>query len=118
MVKQIKTIDYDEDNDILFISDDEEVKASVDIGDFVLDVSHKNLIGGIEIMDASENLGVNKSILKSIDRIKMSINYKTNYVYVLLEFIFKKKNKEINVSIPLTLNLGHKVPRKELLRYN
>lgn len=118
MARQIKTIDYDVDNDIFFISDGEKVKASLDIGDFVLDVSHNNLICGMEIMDASENLGVSKEILKNIKSMKMSVTYKTNHVYVLLVVIFKKDDKEVNIPIPLTLNLGHKVPRKEVLVYN
>ncbi len=118
MAKKIKTIDYDEDNDILFISNEDKVKASIDIGDFILDVNHKNLISGIEIMDASENLGISRDILKNIQSIKMSVNYKTNHVYVLLEILFKEGNKEINIPIPLTLNLGHKFPKKELLVYN
>lgn len=118
MARQIKTIDYDADNDIFFISNGEKVKASLDIGDFVLDVSHKNLICGMEIMDASENLGIDKDDLKHIQNIKMSVNYKTNYVYVLLMVVFKKKGREVNVPIPLTLNLGHKTPKKEVLVYN
>ena len=118
MAKQIKTIDFDAINDILFISNGEKVKASLDIGDFVLDVSHKNLICGIEIMDASENLGISKEVLEDIQSIKMSVNYKTNHVYVLLMVIFKKEGKVVNIPIPLTLDLGHKVPRKEVLLYN
>jgi len=118
MARQIKTIDYDADNDIFFISDGEKVKASLDIGDFVLDVSHKDLISGIEIMDASDNLGVSKEVLKSIQHMKMSVNYKTNHVYVLLMIVFKKKGKEVNIQIPLTLSLGHKAPKKEMFVYN
>ena len=118
MARQIKTIDYDSENDIFFISEGEKVKASLDIGDFILDVSHNNLICGIEIMDASENLGINKEILKNIKSMKMSVTYKTNHVYVLLIMAFKKQGKEINVPIPLTLDLGHKTPRKEMLVYN
>jgi len=49
---------------------------------------------------------------------KMSINYKTNNVHVLLIIDFKKGDKVVNMSIPLTLNLGHKVPRQEVLVYN
>lgn len=118
MAKQIKTIDYDADNDIFFISNGEKVKASLDIGDFVLDVSHNNLICGIEVMDASDNLGISKEVLKDIQSINMSVNYKTNHVYVLLMIVFKKDGKEVNVPIPLTLDLGHKVSRKEVLVYN
>ncbi|PIN88740.1 hypothetical protein COU61_03645, partial [Candidatus Pacearchaeota archaeon CG10_big_fil_rev_8_21_14_0_10_35_13] len=73
MARQIKTIDYDSDNDIFFISDGEKVKASLDIGDFILDVSHDNLICGVEIMDASENLGISKENLRTVQNIKMSV---------------------------------------------
>ncbi|GBE20344.1 hypothetical protein BMS3Abin17_01082 [archaeon BMS3Abin17] len=118
MARQIKTIDYDADNDIFFISDGEKVKASLDIGDFVLDVSHNNLLCGMEIMSASENLGINKDVLSNIKNIKMSITYKTNNIYVLLMISFNKNKKEVNVQIPLTLSLGHKSPRKEILVYN
>ena len=117
MARQIKTIDYDADNDIFFISDGEKVKASLDIGDFILDVNHNNFICGIEIMDASENLGINKEILKNVKSIKMSVTYKTNHVYVLLMIVFKKDGKEVNIPIPLTLDLGHKTPRTETLVY-
>ena len=118
MAKKIKTIDYDLENDILFISDGGKVKTSLDIGEFVLDVNHNNLISGIEIMDASENLGIEKEILKNIQNIKMSVTYKTNHVYVLLKIKYEMKGKEINIPIPLTLDLGHKIPRKEMLIYN
>ncbi len=118
MAKPIKTIDYDADNDILFISNGEKVKASLDIGDFILDVSHKNLICGIEVMDASENLGISKEVLEDIQSIKMSVTYKTNNVYVLLMITFKKEDKVVNMPIPLTLDLGHKMPMKEMLVYN
>jgi len=117
MARKIKIIDYDSENDIFSISEGEKVKASIDIGDFVLDVNHKNLICGIEIMDASENLGIAKEVLKNVQNIKMSINYKTNHIYVLLMIIFKQKGREVNIPIPLTLNLGHKVPKKEVLVY-
>jgi len=118
MAKTIKTIDYDEDNDILFISNGEKVKSSLDIGDFVLDVNYDNFICGIEIMDASENIGIKKDILKNVKSMKMSVTYKTNHVYVLLEVIFKKRGKEVNIPIPLTLDLGHKTPIREVSVYN
>ena len=117
MARQIKTIDYDEKYDIFYLSNGDKVRESIDIGDFILDVSHKNLICGLEIMDASENLGISKKDLKNIQGIKMSVNYKTNHVYVLLMMTFKQKEKEINVPIPLTLDLGHKTPLREVLVY-
>jgi len=118
MAKEIKTIDYDSDNDIFFISDGEKVKASLDVGDFVLDVNHENMISGIEVQDASENLGIDKGVLENIKSMKMSVSYKTNNVYVLLMISFNNSEKDVNVQIPLTLDLGHKVPQKEMLVYN
>ena len=118
MARQIKTIDYDPENDIFFISNGEKVKASLDIGDFVLDISYDNLICGLEIMDASENLGISKEVLGNIQNMKMSVTYKTNHVYVLLMINFKKEGKEVNIPIPLTLDLGHKKPKRDLLVYN
>lgn len=117
MAKTIKTIDYDFENDILFISDGSKVRSSLDIGDFVLDVNGDNLISGIEVMGASENLGIDKEILRDIKNIKMPVNYKTNNVYVLLLITFQKNEKEVNVPIPLSLSLGHKVPQKDMLVY-
>ena len=118
MARQIKKIDYDADNDIFSLSNGEKIKSSLDIGDFILDVSYDNLISGIEIMDASENLGISKEDLQHVQTIKMSVTYKTNHVYVLLVILFKKNDKEINVPIPLTISLGHKTPKKEVLVYN
>lgn len=118
MAKQIKQIDYDLENDILFISNEDKIKTSIDIGDFVLDVNNSNFICGMEIMDASENLGVSKEILNNIQSMKMSVTYKTNHAYVLLVISFKKQGKAVNVPIPLTINLGHKIPKKDVLLFN
>ena len=98
MARQIKTIDYDYENDIFSVSNGDRVKASLDVGDFILDVSNDNLVCGIEIMDASENLGVSKEVLGNIQNMKMSVTYKTNHVYVLLMIVFKRKpkNKVLN----------------------
>jgi uncharacterized protein YuzE len=118
MARPIKTIDYDAENDIFFVSNGEKVKTSLDIGDFILDVRHDNLISGIEVMDASENLGILKDVLKNIKSVKMSVTYKTNHVYVLLMASFEKDNKKVNISIPLTLDLGHKTQKRDVLIYN
>jgi hypothetical protein len=69
-------------------------------------------------MNASENLGIDKNVLKNIKSMKMSVNYKTDHVYVLLMIVFKQGDKEVNMPIPLSLTLGHKTPKKEILVYN
>jgi uncharacterized protein YuzE len=117
MAKAIKVIDYDFENDDLFVSDESLVKSSLDVGDFILDVSHENLICGIEVMDASENLGISKEFLDKIKSMKMSVTYKTNNVYVLLMIGFGEGERDVNVQIPLTLSLGNKISQKEVLVY-
>ena len=94
MAKQIKTIDYDLDEDILFISNGEKVKASLDIGDFILDVNHNNLICGIEIMDASVNLGIDKETLNEIKASKCLLHIKQTMLIFCLCFLLKKGIKK------------------------
>jgi len=96
---------YDEEEDILFLSKQRKVKASIDIGDFVIDVGMDGFITGIEILNASENLNIPSKMLKELQHASMSVTYKPNYVYISL--IMQFKNKEKDVSIPLTVDLGH-----------
>ena len=117
MAKEIKTIDYDSESDILFISNNEKVKNSIEIGDFVLDINPGNLIGGVEIIDASTNIGIEKNFLEKIKNIKMSVNYSTTSASILLVITFTKENKEVNIPIPLNYNLGHKKSQKDVLVY-
>lgn len=49
--------DYDPENDDLFINDKtKKVKQSLDIGDFVVDVTAQNEVAGLEIMHATNFL--------------------------------------------------------------
>tara|TARA_Y100000310_G_C20668093_1_gene808735 strand:+ start:1310 stop:1657 length:348 start_codon:yes stop_codon:yes gene_type:complete len=93
---------YDEEEDILSLSRGREIKASVDIGDFIIDIDHQGFVTGLEVLNASSNLNVN---LKNLKKVLMNITYKPNYVYIFLTMNFENKEKEI--SIPLTINLGH-----------
>ena len=96
---------YDEEEDILSLSRGREVKASIDIGDFVIDVDHNGFITGIEILNASKNLEVSKDKLQNLKKASMKITYKPNHVYIFL--IMQFENKEKDISIPLTIDLGH-----------
>lgn len=102
---------YDSEEDILFLSRCRKVKASIDIGDFIIDVDMKGFISGIEILNASENLKVLKEQLKGLEQASMVITYKPNYVYIYL--VMKLKDKEKAITIPLTVDLGHGTASKE-----
>ena len=59
-----------------------KVKASIDIGDFIIDVNMNGFIAGIEILNASENLKLTEEQLSSLQEASMVVNYKPNYVVI------------------------------------
>jgi uncharacterized protein YuzE len=110
-----KKIMYDSEEDILSLSKGTKVKASIDVGDFVIDVDHSGFVVGIEILNASQNLGVKEEQLKSLEEASMNVMYKPNYVLVTLFLKSAKKEKE--VVIPLTVDLGHALVKSEKTRF-
>jgi len=68
----------------------------------------------LEILNTSENLNLGGEILEKIEKASLSVLYKPNYVYILLKIKFL--DKERDVSIPLTIDLGHKkIEREEIV---
>ena len=98
-------ISYGGEEDILSLSRGRKVKASIDIGDFIIDVDASGFVSGIEILNASENLKIPEEQLKELHEASMSVTYKPNYVYINVFMKFAKKEKDI--AIPLTVDLGH-----------
>jgi len=96
---------YDQEDDTLFLSKKSKVKESIDIGDFIIDIDAKGFVTGIEILNASENLKISSAQLKMAREASMSVTYRPNYVYVSLVIRFKDKEKDI--TIPLSVDLGH-----------
>ena len=105
MAKRNTKIVYDDEEDILFLSKGRKVKASIDIGDFIIDVDINGFISGIEILNASENLKISEGQLKVLQEASMVVTYKPNYAYIYL--VMKFKDKEKDITIPLTVDLGH-----------
>lgn len=115
MAKVNTKMSYDEEEDILFLSKGRKVKASIDIGDFVIDIDMNGFVTGIEILNASDNLNISSKMLKELQRVSMSVTYKPNYVYISL--IMQFKNKEKDITIPLTVDLGHGSVRTENTKF-
>jgi len=111
MAKSNTKIIYEKNEDILLLSKGKAAKASIEIGDFIIDVDMRGYISAIEILNASENLQINSENLKEINEAHMSAIYKPNYLYIMLVLHFKEKEKD--VVIPLTVDLGHKQIEKE-----
>jgi len=114
MAKADTKIIYDKNEDILYLSRGRKAKASIEIGDFVIDIDFKGFVSAIEILNASENLGVKPDVLKKIKEAFMYVVYKPNFLVISLHFLFEKEKPE-KIIIPLTLSLGHKkVIKKEV----
>jgi len=105
MAKVNTIIDYDKEEDVLYLSKGKKVKASIDIGDFIIDVDMNNFVSGIEILNASENLKLSEDQLKGLKKASMVVTYKPKYIYIYLVMQLKKVEKDI--TIPLTVDLGH-----------
>ena len=104
-------INYNIEEDILNLSRSKSSQASIEIGDFILDIDFNGFVSAIEILNASENLNLDKEMLESIKEARMSVTYKPNYLFVILAFNFKGIEKDIR--IPLTVNLGHRQIEKQ-----
>jgi len=111
MAEGNEEITYNVEEDILNLSRKKSSQASIEIGDFILDIDFNGFVSAIEILNASENLGLDKNILSNLDKAKMGIVYKPGYIFVML--VFNSKDIEKDIRIPLTLDLGHKQIEKQ-----
>jgi uncharacterized protein YuzE len=113
MAKSNTEIKYDGSEDILSFWKGESSQVSIEIGDFIVDINSGGYVVGFEIINASENLDINSEFLENIEEASMAVVYKPNYVYITLRVKLKGQNKDI--SIPLTIDLGHKKVEKEVV---
>ncbi|MBU1203469.1 MAG: DUF2283 domain-containing protein [Nanoarchaeota archaeon] len=115
MAKVNTKVIYDWEEDILSLSKGRKVKASIDIGDFIVDIDANGFVAGIEILNASENLNLSENQLKELEEASMVVTYKPNYVYIYMVMQFKGKEKAL--TIPLTLDLGHGSLKTESINF-
>jgi uncharacterized protein YuzE len=107
MVKEAK-VNYDEENDILYVYTGEKVKDSLEIDNFVLDISANNKVVGVEIFDASIFIGkligskINREILSVVKKAEMRFHQGKELFYVFIIFPIKinKTEKGINLQVP------------------
>ena len=106
MAKDHITIDYDEENDILFIhsgfSKEEKFGGNLEIGNIVLDKATNGSIRGIEIFNASEFLsdfGVTDKFLSHLKNAKLNVT--EGHHGFLVNLILRDEEKSIPVKIML-----------------
>jgi len=115
MAKGHTKVTYDEEEDILSFTKGRRVQASIDIGDFVIDVDSNGFITGIEVLNATETFKMTAAQLMELNEISMNVNYRPNYV--LIHLIMSLKNKEKDLTIPLTVDLGHSTVRTDSYKF-
>ncbi len=106
MAKKMK-IDYDEENDILFLYSGEKAKDSLQIDEFVIDFSSENKIVAIEIFNASKILSklleidVTKGALSGMERAAMSIHQGKELIYIMLSLRLPVNHEIVDLKIPV-----------------
>jgi uncharacterized protein YuzE len=111
MAKINPKIIYNREEDIFYLSKKRPSRASIEIGDFIIDIDSQGFVSAIEILNASDNLGIEPNLLEKVEKASMNVTYKPDYIFVVLFIKFQDKDKEIR--IPLSISLGHKKIQKE-----
>jgi uncharacterized protein YuzE len=105
---------YDEEVDILMLSKERKVQHSVDCDPFIIDIDFSGAISGVEILDATETLKLDKDKLKSLKEARLKINYEQNLAYVMIILYF---NNTEELKIPLKVSLGQNHIRTENIKF-
>ena len=98
-------IHYDEEDDIFTVYDDEnQPSETIEFSEFLnIDINKNKGVVGLEVFYASEffsalNKMVTKSLLESIDKVKVECNnYRNNWFIVL---VFEHNGEQIRVQMP------------------
>ena len=112
MITKDAKIDYDYDNDILYLYTGEKVKDSLQIENFVIDFSQNNKIVAVEVLDASMILSelsqtnITKDALSKIESARMSISQGKELIYILLVIRLSINQESIDLRIPVPAPAG------------
>jgi len=104
MAKEAK-VDYDEENDILYVYSGEKAKDSLEIDNFVLDISADNKVVAVEIFNASifvsklSGIDISKANLMAIKSARMNVYQSKELFYVVIFLPMKLRGEEIEVSL-------------------
>ena len=106
MVKKAK-VDYDYENDVLYVYTGNSVKDSMQIEEFVIDFSSGNRIVGVEVLNASKILSdlagfrLGKTSLSKIDHAAIEILQGREIVriFIILTAVVRKEKADIRIPI-------------------
>ena len=104
MVRNLK-IDYDDENDVLWLHQNKKVQDSLELGNYVIDFSKGDILG-LEIIDASEVLSrlsskqISKEMLKNIQNAVLKVHMEKDLIFiVVLLRLSDSKVKEIPIQV-------------------
>jgi uncharacterized protein YuzE len=104
------TFDYDYENDSLYIYlSNKKARESFELDNFVIDVSEKGDVVGVEILNASEMIrkiwdyNIPKDALKNIKDVGMSIAYSRDLMIIKIVLVLIMDNKRVDVKLPLSM---------------
>ena len=103
MAKEAK-IDYDKENDILYVYTKEHASDSVEFDNFVIDYSSRGMIVGVEIMKATDfinKFGLKKSFLENATAASISVIQGKEYALIKVLIAAAGDTKEITVPSPV-----------------
>ena len=108
MVRKAK-VDYDKENDILWIYFGEPVKDSLEIDKFVIEFSHDDKIIGVEIFDASKTISkltlkkISKQMLMNIKQVTLRSFQSKELIYVIIGILFEREKLSMQIPAPITV---------------
>lgn len=109
-------IDYDNEEDILWVHEGREVKDSLELDDFVIDFAGSEIVG-LEIMNASEVLtryiedkpkSAIKEMLGHIASAKLRAQIKDDMIFIVAYIVFEGE-ENIPTPVPIAVNLPKQV---------
>lgn len=98
-LKGVGRYDYDYRNDIAFFkTKGRDYKKSIEADNLVIDIDKENYITGLQIMNASKFLRIDKRYLRECPTWKFEAKLDNNKIEIRLQFAIKVRNqiKEIN----------------------
>lgn len=116
-IKTIKgKVDYDYKYDILYFkAEGADYNKSLELENLILDIDKKGSITGIQIMDASKFLELNKPNLLKIPKWKFQTSIHDGRLELRLLFQIQIRNKSIEKNPIIMQDISKNIPDSELL---
>lgn len=107
---KVAKIDYDRENDSLFLYTGSKAHDSLEVGNYIVDFDSENRISAVEILEASQMLkfsDLKKGDLGSLIGASLSVSQGRNSLYLLVVLKIARKDaveaKKLVLTIPKTI---------------